>query len=72
MTDAWNRRVENIAVLDDQLPPQNQGFVSDAQLKKMIRQAMGANPTSCPKGIERDRLLEVACELNLVSAEDAE
>jgi len=72
MTDAWNRRVENIIVLDDQLPPQNQGFVSDAQLKKMIRKAMGANPTPCPKGIERVRLLEVACQLNLVSAEDAE
>ena len=66
---AWERRVGAIARLEQ--PPPTHGFVSDQDLKRKIRQAMGAKPTPFPADVGRTRLLEVACQLNLVSSEDA-
>ncbi len=66
---AWDRRVGSIARLEQ--PPPTQGFVSDLELKRKIRQAMGARPTPFPADVGRARLLQVACQLNLVSSEDA-
>ena len=66
---AWECRVGAIARIEQ--PPPTQGFMSDHELKRKIRQAMGPRPVPCPKDVGRTRLLEVACQLNLVSSEDA-
>jgi len=65
----WDRRVGQLPRLAD--PPSSKGFVSDAELKRRIRVHMGAKPTPFPRDLERSRLVEVACGLNLVSEGDA-
>ena len=51
--------------------PTSNGFVSDSELQKLIKKAMGDKPPRCPKDTSRTRLLEVATTLNLISTTDA-
>ena len=65
----WDRRISML--FPAMVAPTSNGFVSDSELQKLIKKAMGDKPPRCPKDTSRTRLLEVATTLNLISTTDA-
>ena len=66
-TSKWTQLVDSAK--PSLSPPQCGGFISDAQLKKLIREHIGAK--SCPSAIERPSLVDTALKLNLITSEQA-
>ena len=66
-TSKWTQLVDSAT--PSRSPLQGGGFVSDAQLKKLIREQVGVK--SCPSTIERPFLVNAALKLNLITSEQA-